>query len=109
MAAGQQVTFEPTLALVLAQHLHHPAIRADMVIDGNDFRSRAAVCHLETGVPTVRCGFVRAEDAEVACISVELEHIADELTLNARAFSNPLRRALALLLHSRGSPAFSIL
>jgi len=86
VAARQQVTFKPTLALVFAEHLHHPAIGTDVVVDGNGFRSRATVRHLEHGGPAIRRGFVRAEDAEVACVGVELEHIADKLTLDACAF-----------------------
>ena len=32
VSAGQQIAFEPALALVLAQHLHDPAVRREMVI-----------------------------------------------------------------------------
>ena len=30
--AGQQIAFEPALALVLAQHLHHPPVGGEMVV-----------------------------------------------------------------------------
>ena len=34
MAAGEQIAFQPALALVFAQHLHHAAIGSDVVVDG---------------------------------------------------------------------------
>ena len=34
VAAGQHVALEPALAEVLAQHLHHPAVGRDVVVDG---------------------------------------------------------------------------
>src|SRR5512141_2122195 len=86
MAAGQQITFEPTLALVLTQHLHHPAIGADVIVGGNNLCSRAAVCRLEYGIPTVRGSFIRTEDAEVSRLGICLEHVANELPLEARGF-----------------------
>ena len=55
-----------------------------MIVTGDDFRRRAAVRHLQHGAPAVRNRFVRAENAEVACVGVELEHVADKLTLHAR-------------------------
>ena len=41
--AREQVTFEPSFALMLAQHLHHATIRRHMVVGGEHFRGRAAV------------------------------------------------------------------
>src|SRR5258706_4657598 len=81
MAAGEQVTFEPAFALMLAQHLHHPAIGGDVIIAGNNFRSRSAVRYAEQIAPTIRRGFVRAEDAKI--IEVEFDHVADEFALDA--------------------------
>ena len=86
MAAGQQVAFKPTLALGLAKYFHHPAIGADVIVAWNDFRRGASVRHLEHGVPSVRGGFVRAEDTEIACVGVAPKHIAYELALDARDF-----------------------
>ena len=34
VAAGQQIAFQPALALVFAQHLHHAAVRREMVVVG---------------------------------------------------------------------------
>ena len=47
--------------------------------------------HLENGIPAVRGGFVRAEDAEIARVGVGLQHVADELALDARDFGLRLR------------------
>ena len=103
VAAGEQIAFQPALALVLAQHLHHPAIGRDVVVAGKDLRGRAAVRHLEHGAPAVRGRFVRAEDAEV--VRVQFHHIADELALDARGFGVHRCRALAPSPRSRGNPA----
>src|ERR1700722_10833484 len=32
VAASQQIAFEPSLALMLAQHLHHPSVGREMVV-----------------------------------------------------------------------------
>ena len=32
MPAGEQIAFQPALAHVLAEHLHHPAVRREMVV-----------------------------------------------------------------------------
>jgi len=33
MASGQQVAFQPALALMFAEHFHHPSIRGDVIIE----------------------------------------------------------------------------
>ena len=40
--AGQQVAFQPALALVLAEHLHHAALVGDVVVAGDDLAGRTA-------------------------------------------------------------------
>jgi hypothetical protein len=87
VAPGQQVAFEPALALVLAEHFHHPAVRREMVVAGHDLRGRTAVGHLEHGVPAVRVGLVGAEHAEV--VGVALHHVADELPCTRVASASP--------------------
>ena len=51
----------------------------------NDLCRRATVRHLEHGAPAVRGRFVRAEHAKVG--GIELDHVADELALDARGFA----------------------
>ena len=78
MPAGQQIAFEPALALVLAQHLHHAAVGREMVVVGEGLGDPGAVRHLEHVLPAVGVVLVRAEQAEVARLEVELHHIAQK-------------------------------
>ena len=78
MPAGQQVAFEPALALVLAQHLHDPAVGREMVVIREGLRDPGAVRDLEHILPAVGIVLVGAEQAEVARLEVELHHIAQE-------------------------------
>jgi hypothetical protein len=47
--AGQQVALQPALAQVLGQHLHHPAVAAQMVIAGSSSASQARSVFSNTG------------------------------------------------------------
>ena len=38
VAPGQEVALEPSLALVLGQHLHHPAVGGQVVVAGSAAR-----------------------------------------------------------------------
>ena len=76
--AGQQIAFEPALALVLAEHLHDPPVGGEMVVVGIGFRHPGAVGDLEHVLPAVRVAFVGAEQAEVARFHVQLHHVAQE-------------------------------
>ncbi len=84
MPAGQQVAFEPALALVFAEHLQDAAVGRDVFVAGQDLGGRTAVGGLEDGAPAVRQELVGADDAEVARLGVEPEHVADQLALHAR-------------------------
>jgi hypothetical protein len=53
VTAGQQVAFEPAFALMLAQHLHHPAIGSDMLVTRDHLCDGTAIRHLEHRVPAV--------------------------------------------------------
>jgi hypothetical protein len=65
MPAGKQVAFEPSLAEMLAQYLHHAAIRAEFVIDRDNLGHRAALGGLEDGVQAIGVRFIGAEHAKV--------------------------------------------
>ncbi len=78
VATGEQVALEPSLALMLAEHLHHPAIRSKVVIPGFDFRDPRAVGDLENVLPAVGVALVGAEQAEVLRLHVPLHHVAQE-------------------------------
>ena len=77
--AGEQVALEPALALVLAQHLHHPPVGGEVVVVGQDLRDPGAVGDLEHVLPAVRVVLVRAEQPEVPRLQVELHHVAQVL------------------------------
>ena len=73
--AGQEIAFQPTLALVLAQHLHHPAIRGKVFIG---FEVLGIPCfwgHFEYIAKPIRSRLVGPEDAEVLAVVVELHHV----------------------------------
>ena len=107
MPPGQQIAFEPALAQVLAQHLHHAAVRRDVIVVGRMSRGGDAIGHLEQRVQPVRCGLVRTEDAEVARRVVQLHHVAQEAADDARRFGLDLRRASAPRPRSRENRACS--
>src|SRR5690349_21221127 len=58
--AGQQITLEPSLTLVLAQHLHDPAVRSEMVVPRLRFGHPCPVGDFEHVLPAVRIVFVGA-------------------------------------------------
>ena len=78
MAPREQITFEPSLALVLAQHLHHAAVRRQMVVVGKLLGHPRPVRHFKRVLPAVRVVFVGAEQAEVLALHVQLHHVAQE-------------------------------
>ena len=105
--AGQQIALQPALALVLAEHFHHAAVRAELVVLRIDFGHVAAIGHFQHVLPAVRVVLVRAEQAEVLAVQVQLHDVAQELAHHARRFGGRSRRGSARRRHSRGSPASS--
>ena len=63
--AGERVAFEPPLAEVLAQHLHHPAIGREVIIDGERLRHPGPVGHVEDGAESIGDRFIGSHQAEV--------------------------------------------
>ena len=61
---GQQVTLEPALAQVLRQHLHHPAVRGQLVIARDDLPVEGPAGHVEHRVKPVRGRLVRSPQPE---------------------------------------------
>ena len=72
MAAGQQISFKPALANMLAQYLHHPAFLRQMHVLGLDRLHPDPLGDLEHRIEPVRCRFVRTNDAEIARLGVQL-------------------------------------
>ena len=76
--AGQQVSLQPALALVLAEHLHHPAVRREVVVFRVDVGHVAAVGHLKHVLPAVRVVLVGAEQAQVLAVQVLLHDVPEK-------------------------------
>ena len=86
MPARQQISLQPSLALMLAEHLHHPALQSQMLIARNRFRDPLPFRHLKDGIQTIRHRLIRPKDAEILLVVIQLDHIANEFAQNARIF-----------------------
>lgn len=82
----EQVGFEPSLTLVLAENFHHAAVRRQMIVFRQDLRDVAAVRHIKDILTTVGIVLVGTEKAEIPGIEIQLRHVAEKLPLNARGF-----------------------
>ena len=82
--AREQITFEPALALVLAQHFHHAAIGREIVVVIEPLRHPGAVRDFQRVLPAVRVVLVGAEQAEVFALHVQLHHVAEKFAHHAR-------------------------
>ena len=105
MPPGEQIAFEPALALVLAEHFHHaPGGGKKLVIrHGRGFP--LAFGHFKKGLQAIGERLVGTKDAEIPLLAVQLGHIAQE---SARAHACRRCRALparARRPRSRGNPA----
>ena len=79
MAAGEQVSFQPALALVLADSISitRPS-GASSSSSGRRLGVPRAVGDLEDVLPAVRVVLVRAEETEVPRLEIQLHHVAEE-------------------------------
>ncbi len=78
MPAGEQVTFEPALALVLAQHFHHASAGREEFVVRHGRRIPLALGHLEHRFQAVGERLVRAKHAEISLFAIEFRHVAQE-------------------------------
>ena len=76
--AGQEIALEPALALVLAEHLHHPPVGGEVVVPRMGLRDPGAIGHLEHVLPAIRVALIGTEQPEVPRLHVQLHHIAEE-------------------------------
>ena len=74
---GEQVALQPALAQVLRQHLHHPAVRGEVVVPGDGLGVPGAVGRLEQRRQPVGRGLVGTHDPERA--GVGAHHVAQVL------------------------------
>ncbi len=82
VSTGQQISFEPALALMLAEHFHDPAVGGNVIVEGKYFGGGFASGDVEQSSESVGHGFVGAEYAEVLRGGVQFQHISQKLSLN---------------------------
>ncbi len=82
--AGQQVSLEPSLALVLTEDFHHAAILGEEFISLHLLRVPLSRRRFKDRVQPIRQGLVRPEDAEVALILILPDDIPQECPQHAR-------------------------
>ena len=86
VASGEQISFEPALAQMLAQDLHDPALYAQIDVDVFDLGHPFLAGDFVDGVQPVRRGLVRPKEPEVLLLEIELHHVAQKLSKNPRWF-----------------------
>jgi len=78
VAAGEQVTFQESLAVVLAQDLDHAAVRGEMVVARLQPFGEDAVLHLEHGAEAIGVQLVGAEETEIPLLGGACEDVAQQ-------------------------------
>src|SRR3984893_4004296 len=86
MASGEQVSFEPALAQMLAQHLHDAAVDAEINVDLFNMSHPFLAGDFVDGLQSVRRGLVRAKEPEIMFVEIELHYVAQEFSENPRRF-----------------------
>ena len=74
VAAGEQVTLQPSLAHVLAEDFHDAAVRAEMIVTGHDLRVPCPVGRVQHRAEPVRDRLVGPHDPKV--VRVALHHVS---------------------------------
>ena len=78
MTTGQQITFQPALAHMLAQHtVHDAAVSCQLVIGRKQLAVPITVLLFKYFIQTVGHALIRSEDTEVLAVLVQFEDIAD--------------------------------
>ena len=89
--SGEEIPFEPPLAGMLAQDLHHPAIRGQVFILLQLLRDPSARCDVKQCRQSVRGRLVRAKHAKVG--EVVPHDVTQQATQHARGLRfRPTRR-----------------
>src|SRR5450759_789440 len=79
VATGEEVALEPTLAQMLAQDLHHPAIRRDVIIDVENSPDETSLLHLEDVSEPIGIGLVRTKKSKIRGVLVFDEDVTHHL------------------------------
>ena len=80
MPPGEKIAFEPTLALMFAQHLHDLAAATQKFVIVGGGGEPLASGHFEHRFETIGQRLVGPENSEIALRGVQLEHVAQEST-----------------------------
>jgi hypothetical protein len=88
---GLALSFEPSLAEMFAQYLQYSSIRAEFVINRDNFRHRTALGGLEDGVQAIGIRFIGTEHAKVS--RIYSEDIPKEIPKLARSLGQNLTRS----------------
>ena len=89
MPPGEQVAFQPALALVLAEHFHHaPGGREEFVVR-HGRGVPLALGGFKERFQAVRERLVGAKDAEIPLLAIQLRHVAQERSKHARVSPMP--------------------
>jgi hypothetical protein len=94
VAPGEQIALEPALAEVLAEDLHHPPVRRQMVVAVTALGDPDAVGRLENPAEPIGGGLVGAEHAEVARRLVCPHDVAQPGAEHPRRLARGRRRPL---------------
>ena len=78
MSPGQQITFQPSLAHMFAEHLHDPAIRREVFIHRENRFHPDFIRHRIQRLEPIRGGLIGSHDSEVATGKIELHHVPQE-------------------------------
>src|SRR5215510_11672151 len=70
VAAGEEVAFQPTLALMLTEHLHYAPVRRQMIIPWEDFSVPGSIGDLECILPAVGVVLVGTKEPEIPGVHV---------------------------------------
>src|SRR5579871_3337948 len=80
MPAREQVTFQPSLAHVLAQHFHHSSIAAHMHVVRKNPSHRNSVRNFKNCRQPILIRFIRPHHAEIRAVQIQLHYVAQELS-----------------------------
>src|SRR5437016_8078268 len=92
VATGKEIPFQPTLAVVFSQDLHHPPLRSQVSI-GIVIRRKTIplpdpIRHLKHRVEAVRGRLVWAEQPEIARLPIRLDDVTQEAAHDTGSFSD---------------------
>src|SRR4051812_4966616 len=88
MTAGKEIPLEPPLAHVLAQHLHHAAIRRNMLVGFKNLACERSPGSLEAGAQAVGFRFIRAKHPEVPAVSAEFKYVTQKSPHHSGGFAH---------------------